>query len=141
MTIISLLLRPVLAGVLQVFLLFLPSLCKAQPPTADIKTQTILAPGALSFQMQQEQPASGLSSWFSENLTVHGKRRQRDLQLSDYPFLKQYDDGHAAGDITLWKGMKVHMQFGEDTKHDSVTGSYIAPFGEAYRLSNPLKQR
>lgn len=109
-------------------------------PAADIRTQSILPPEALSFQAQQAPASSGLPSWFSEDLTVHGTRR-RLLPPPDHPFLRQYDDGHAEGRVPLWKDMTIHMQFGEDTKHDPVTGSYIAPFGEAYRLSNPLKQR
>lgn len=55
--------------------------------------------------------------------------------------MKLYEDGHAEGTLTFWKGMEFHMQFGEDTRHDPVTNAFIAPYGEAYRLSNPLKQR
>ncbi|MFT9331591.1 hypothetical protein [Acetobacter persici] len=138
------LLVPVLACAFQVAFLCVASPCQAAPgaPGApDLRTQTILPPDALSFQTQQTSESSGLQSWLTEDLTVHGKRHAAFLAPPQKPFLKQYDDGHAAGDITLWKGIRIHMQFGEDTRHDPVTGASIAPFGEAYRLSNPLRHR
>lgn len=135
------LLVPVLACAFQVASLCVASRCQAAPGEPDLRTQTILSPDALSFQTQQNPESAGLQSWLTEDLTVHGKRHAAFLAPPQKPFLKQYDDGHAAGDITLWKGIRIHMQFGEDTRHDPVTGASIAPFGEAYRLSNPLRHR
>lgn len=135
------LLVPVLACAFQVAFLCVASPCQAAPGAPDLSTQTILPPDALSFQTQQTSESAGLQSWLTEDLTVHGKRHAAFLAPPQKPFLKQYDDGHAAGDITLWKGMRIHMQFGEDTRHDPVTGASIAQFGEAYRLSDPLRHR
>lgn len=135
------LLVPILACAFQVASLCVASRCQAAPGAPDLRTQTILPPDALSFQTQQTSESAGLQSWLTEDLTVHGKRHAAFLAPPQKPFLKQYDDGHAAGDITLWKGMRIHMQFGEDTRHDPVTGASIASFGEAYRLSNPLRHR
>ncbi|MFT9062361.1 MAG: hypothetical protein ABF430_00985 [Acetobacter persici] len=135
------LLVPVLACAFQVASLCVASRCQAAPGAPDLRTQTILPPDALSFQTQQTSESAGLLSWLTEDLTVHGKRHAAFLAPPQKPFFKQYDDGHAAGDITLWKDMRIHMQFGEDIRHDPVTGASIARFGEAYRLSNPLRQR
>lgn len=131
---------PVLPGVLLAASLLLPSFCQAAP-SPDLRTQPVLSPQALSFQAQQDPVSVGVPSWFSEELSVHGKRHLHDLPPFEKPFMKRYDDGHAEGNIPIWKGIALHMQFGEDTKHDPVSGAYIAPFGEAYRLSNPLRQR
>lgn len=118
----------------------------AAPLSSDFRMQTVLSPTvlspqALSLQAPPDPTSPHIPSWFSEDFTIHGKRHLSALPPTEKSFMTRYEDGHSEGDIRLWKGLSIHVQFGEDTRHDPVSGAFIAPFGEAYRLSSPLRQR